>query len=431
MKQLIKQEIKKVVLTSRKLGYMLFMGVLGGVLSVVTACSESQVLKVSVTNTTPLHRSEEMVEIAASLVFEQLGLCDTDQFVIYDKEGAEIPYQLTYDEKVIFPVVLDSMETTTYTFQLGEPQMVNTQVFGSQYSAWHDDLTWENDKMAYRIFGRNEDKQQPALYGYDVFTKKISDLVMESRYGQVENEDAWKNIEELRKRGQKVLADSVERSISLEVDHGTGLDCYRVGGTLGAGTAALMNGESLIYPSCYQDFEILDNGPLRFTMRLKYAPIVVKSDSTVIETRVIQLDKGSCLNKTTVNYDCLTDRRTVAVGQVIHEPYANRYDFNIQKGYMAYADPTTDSQQNGIVYVGAVFPKNVMDMKVQRFPKVSDGALGHVLALNEYLPGDDFVYYWGAGWSKAGFATDSAWINYLQNFAEKIRTPLLVAINLP
>ena len=80
------------------------------------------------------------------------------------------------------------------------------------------------------------------------------------------------------------------------------MDCYSVGATLGGGTAALMVDSCIIYPYCYKDYDILDNGPLRFTVKLTYPPLIVKNDSNVIETRIITLDKGSHLNYTEITY---------------------------------------------------------------------------------------------------------------------------------
>ena len=397
--------------------------------ALLTGCTEPAGLKVLVKNPTAVVRENEMMEIATEIVFERLQLKDTDQFVIYDEEGNEIPYQLTYDEKVVFPVDVDSMETVAFTFQEGEPEMVNTLVFGTQYPEWQDDLVWENDKMAYRVYGPDVQQRGQKAFGYDIFTKNVSEPVMESRYGLLLNEETWNTIKKLREEGHKELADSIENSISYHVDHGTGMDCYQVGATLGSGTTALMEGGKILYPYCYNDFEILDNGPLRYTMRLKFTPLAVKNDSNVVESRLIQLDRGAYLNKTIVSYENLTDRYKLATGLVIHEPYADRYKMNLQEGYMAYADPTQNVHNgNGIIYVGAVFPSNVQDMKVQLFEKPIERALGHVLALNDYIPGDDFVYYWGAGWSKAGFATDDEWVSYLKTFAAKVRNPLIVEI---
>ena len=119
-------------------------------------------------------------------------------------------------------------------------------------------------------------------------------------------------IKVLREAGKKEEADSLSRAISYHIDHGNGMDCYAVGPTLGGGTAALMPDSAIVYPYCYKDYEILDNGPLRFTVKLVFNPLVVKNDSNVVETRIIQLDKGSQLNKTTVSYEYLTQATPVA-----------------------------------------------------------------------------------------------------------------------
>ena len=396
----------------------------------LAGCAQPEGLNIVVTNPTTEARICEMTEIDAAIVYNRLDLKDTDQVVIYDEEGNEVPYQITYDEKVVFPVDVDSMSTASFTVQKGEPEVVNTLVFGAQYPGWQDDLAWENDKVAFRAYGPDVQRRGQKAYGYDIFTKNVPELVMEYRYGLILNKDTWNTIKSLRKEGHKEMADSIERSISYHVDHGTGMDCYQVGATLGAGTAALLDDHSIIYPYCYEDFEILDNGPLRYTMKLKFTPLVVKNDSNVVETRIIQLDKGSYLNKTTVSYENLNDKHLIATGLAIHAPFADRYAYNVQEGYMAYADPTQNvNKGNGIIYVGAVFPKNVQDIKIQHFEEPHDGALGHVLGLGEYVPGDDYVYYWGSGWSKAGFASDEEWTNYLKDFAKKVRSPLVVEIN--
>ena len=50
--------------------------------------------------------------------------------------------------------------------------------------------------------------------------------------------------------------------------------------------------------------------------------------------------------------------------------------------------------------------------------------LGHVLAVNDYEPGAEYIYYWGSGWSKYGFEKAEDWTNYLKDYAEKVRNPL-------
>ena len=89
---------------------------------------------------------------------------------------------------------------------------------------------------------------------------------------------------------------------------------------MGAGTSALLANDSIVYPYCYKDYQILDNGPLRFTVKLVYNPLTVKGNNNVIENRIISLDAGSQMNKFTITYDNLTEATPVVTGIVLHEP---------------------------------------------------------------------------------------------------------------
>ncbi len=40
----------------------------------------------------------------------------------------------------------------------------------------------------------------------------------------------------------------------------------------------------------------------------------------------------------------------------------------------------------------------------------------------------NMFYYWGSGWSKYGFAADTEWTKYLENFAQQVRNPLTVTV---
>ena len=265
-------------------------------------------------------------------------------------------------------------------------------------------------------------------YGYDVFTKSVSEPVVEDRYAMELDKYARAMIKKLREEGKKAEADSLANAISYHIDHGNGMDCYAVGPTLGGGTAALMPDSVISYPYCYKNFEILDNGPLRFTVKLEFNPLTIDGDTTVVETRLIQLDKGSHLNKTTVSYTSLKKDYPIGVGLVLHEAIPDRYSMNQEGGYIAYADPTTNvNADNGIIYVGAVFPNTLEMAKVQLFEKPVSGAIGHVMGINTYQPGDEFEYYWGSAWSKCGF-DDEKWNSYLEEYAKKVRNPLTVTV---
>jgi hypothetical protein len=267
-------------------------------------------------------------------------------------------------------------------------------------------------------------------FGYDAWVKRVPGLVVEQRYATELNEEIREQIRQLKKERKYAEADELFHSISYHVDHGNGHDCYKVGPTLGCGTAALLNGDAIVYPYCWKEYEILENGPLRFTVKLIYNPLTVGNNEGVVETRVISLAKGSQLNKTIVSFEGLNQATPVATGLVIHPENPEAYVLEGEKGYIAYADLTDNvNNDNGVIYVGAVMPEKVKEAKTAMFAEKEAkerGASGHVLAISNYKPGSEYTYYWGSGWSKYGFDSMEAWTDYLNRYAQSVRNPLQV-----
>ena len=397
--------------------------------AVFAACSQQEAVNVTISNPLNTERSGEMVEVSAKTIFDRLKLSDDASFVVYDENAKEVPYQLTYDNKVVFPTKVGAGATVNYTIQEGNPAKVEAVVFGRQYPERMEDMAWENDCSGYRAYGPVLQKLGEKAFGYDIFTKSTRKLVLEDRYAKELDPVLRPKIRQLRKEGKMEEAKFLEKDISYHIDHGDGMDAYAVGPTLGAGVAALYPEGQIVYPYTYNEYEILDNGPLRFTVKLVFKPLKVKDNENVIETRIIQLDKGSHLNKTTVSYSSLAEKTPLVAGIVLHDPYADRYSYSAEEGYLAYADPTTNvNANNGIIYVGVVFPGVVKEAKVEMFDKPMGAALGHVLGVSEYVPENDFVYYWGSGWSKDRFATDADWTNYIKTYAGNVRNPLKITI---
>ena len=263
------------------------------------SCADSkQSMTITVTNPLALERVGEMVEVPMSDVVAKLKLADTAQIVVLDVDGQQVPYQVTYDEKVVFDVV----------------------ACGKYYPERLDDVAWENDLGGFRAYGPALQARGERGFGYDLFTKyNTTEPILESLYAEELNPEKRAKIAELKKTDPKA-ASELQKAISYHIDHGYGMDCYAVGPTLGAGVAALMAGDTIIYPYCYRTQEILDNGPLRFTVKLEFNPLVVRGDSNVVETRVISLDAGSYLNKTIVSYTNLKEAMPVTTGLVLREP---------------------------------------------------------------------------------------------------------------
>lgn len=395
------------------------------------ACNDSRTVTVTVTNPLAMERSNEMVEVSMETVTDRLGLADTAQIVVLNADGQQVPYQITYDGKVIFPAAIAAGGTATYTIQTGTPEAFDVKACGRCYPERIDDMAWENDLVAFRAYGPALQAKEERGFGYDLFTKyNTTEPMLEAMYAKELNKETLAKIAELKKTDPKAAAE-LSRERSYHIDHGYGMDCYAVGPTLGAGVAALMVNDTIIYPWCYKNQEILDNGPLRFTVKLEFTPLTVKGDSTVVETRLITLDAGSHLNKTAVSYSNLKETLPIVAGIVLHEP-DGAVVADAANGYITYVDPTT-GPDNGKIFMGAAVPAVVKDAKTVLFSekekKERNNADGHVLAVSDYEPGSEYVYYWGFAWDKADIKTADAWNRYMADFAQKVRNPLTVKVN--
>ncbi|MDR2388739.1 MAG: DUF4861 domain-containing protein [Tannerellaceae bacterium] len=367
------------------------------------ACTEEKTVHITVGNPSSFDRSGELIEIATETL---KGLPDEGPFIIADDKGKQVPCQLTYDKKVIFPVSLPAKATAGFILKAGRPEVYDTLVCGRAYPERLDDIAWENNRIAFRLYGPALQASGERAFGYDVWVKNVAEPVVEERYYQ-----------------------ELVHGVSYHTDHGNGLDYYNVGPTLGAGASALMANDTLVYPYCYKTYEILDNGPLRFTVKLTYNPLRIGNDEHVIETRLLSLDAGSQLNKVTLSFRGLSRKTPLATGIVMHQG-SKDYLADASEGFIAYADPA--DPLNGQLYIGAIFPSSVKETRVAYFSdreKAERRAEGHVLSMSDYTPDTDFTYYWGGGWSKWGFPTSTDWFGYIRSFSHKVNRPLVVEIH--
>lgn len=408
----------------------LFIGLLA--LAGLTACENvKESLTVTVSNPIAIERQGEMVELSMKEVSKSLGLSDTASVVVLGADGLQVPYQITHDDKLIFPATVAAEGTSYYTLQIGNPDPVSVKACGRVYPERMDDMAWENDLIGCRAYGPTLQKRGERGFGYDLFTKRgTSEPVLEEMYAMQNSSENWAKVSELRKTDPKAANDFIN-SFTYHVDHGYGMDCYAVGPTLGAGVAALVVDDAIVYPWCYKEGEILDNGPLRFTVKLVFNPLNVKGDTTVVETRVISLDAGSHLNRTSITYSNLQDALPVVTGIVLHDTVGAVLT-DAKNGYMTYVDPTTGPGQ-GKIFMGAAFPEDVKEAKALFFSeeerKWRNNAYGHVLAYSEYEPNDEYVYYWGFAWDQADIQSIEEWNEYMDNFAKIVRNPLKVDLD--
>ncbi|MBQ9559994.1 MAG: DUF4861 family protein [Bacteroidaceae bacterium] len=371
---------------------------------------------------------QDVVELDAEEVFGKLQIGGGRQFIVLDGDNVEQPYQLTADGHVLVQVFLAPGASATFTLATGEPRAYRLDVNGRVYPNREDDLTWENDRNAWRFYGPK--MHNKGVSGFDTFTKNVTFPIQDQLY---HNELTSYGVNErLKRQGRGGEWAQIHRDLyTYHRDKGQGMDAYTVGQTLGAGAPALMEGDRLLLPDVYESAEILDNGPLRFTVIETMYPA-----NGVVESRLISQDRGSHLARCTVKYEPAKDQgqpsmlsgRPVCAGIVVHESQPEAYVINKKWGYVTYADALdTPKGQNGQLFVGLLFPERMKSLRYLPLAEKQSGAVGHVVGQTRYDAEVGFTYYFGTAWSKYDVPTQQVWESLLQGYARRLRQPLVVS----
>ena len=370
-----------------------------------------------VSNPTSTPRTE-LISLCMSEVKAKLGNATPkkgEAYIVKNKRGQQIGSQITHDGLLLIDASVRPHGSATYYVSIGKPYQQKVYATGALYKIRKDDIAWENDRCAYRVYGPALQKTGERSFGTDIWVKNTPDTVVYERY-----------IKDMI--GNRKNDDETEILTSFHLDHDNGLDPYRVGATLGLGAPSLMVGKNQVLPYCYKDYRILDNGPLRFTVELTYNPSTVGDMKNVVEHRIISLDKGSNFNKMTVWYDGLTTPTDFATGFPIHEEDTETKTF--AKDYVSYADPTDNVEvNNSQVYVGVLFPEGIDHTYYQLFDKKHDGATGHALGLKRGLKNQEkYSYYFGAAWSKYDVRSYAEWQIRIKDYLDALKNPLQVEV---
>ncbi len=371
-------------------------------LLVLASCKVNQ-MAVEVSNPSDVSHEKTTVEMAWTDVAAKLPAIDPSKIVVVNaKGGNELAHQIVYlgqqaPQMLIFQVTLAPKESVNLLIKESAPkQQPVAKTFGRFVPERKDDFAWENDRVAFRMYGPALAKENPSN-GVDIWLKKTEKLIVDQFYN-----------------------DDLKNKKSYHVDHGEGLDCYKVGHALGAGGISPFVNDTLWVGNHYVTQQVLDNGPLRTTFKLTYDNLPV-GKKIFTEEFVISIDTGSQLNKGVVSFGGDFTNMKVAAGIFLHQDPGN-IKTDLAAGYNAFGEMATSDAgvPAGRNYIAVVIP----DGKMAGSLKQQD----HLLALAPYTKGDKFTYYFGGGWSQWGFATDDAWFDYVANFAARLKNPLKVII---
>jgi unsaturated rhamnogalacturonyl hydrolase len=264
------------------------------------------------------------------------------------------------------------------------------KVYGRFVPERKDDFAWENDRIAFRIYGTALESELVSS-GIDVWLKKVPYPIIEKWYAAGEG--------------------------AYHKDSGEGLDLYTVGPSRGCGGIGIWDGHALRVSSNFRAWRILANGPVRITFELTYAPWKVDGRA-ISEVKRITLDAGQNLNQIESVFKTEGEATfSYGVGIAIHAPWPGQVGNSTELGWQSRWETTPD---NGSFGCGVVIDPAC------KISFTSDAA--NNLALGKGKANAPVRYYSGAGWDRSGqFADHKAWEAYLEQFSMKLRTPVEIA----
>ncbi len=382
-------------------------------------CGGAGAVTVTATNDLAVARPSETITLQWAEVAKLLPSTRPDRVVVTDDQGKEVVAQPIFfhgqkkgADEFVFQSDFAANQTKTFTLAAGTPTPYEPKVYGRWVPERHDDFAWENDRVAFRIYGPELEIVEPAGSGVDVWPKRTRSLIINKWYQ---------------------IAQSINDGY-YHFDHGEGLDCYKVGKGQGCGgTAILADGKRLTTGiKGWKTQKVLANGPIRLVFELTYDPIDVNGIA-VSETKRITLDAGQNLNhyQSTFTTDKPDNDLQVMSGIVEHQDRPFEKNFHKDAGWMSYWDkgdgpgekkPPADSAPSGYVGCAVIMaPAQVLD----------ETEMDHQMEMVTKATSGEPVNFWaGAGWDKSGdFGSYQDWDAYIAQFASRIASPLKVSIS--
>ncbi len=299
-------------------------------------------------------------------------------------------------DKLLFQVDLAPKETRRYfVLDAGQLAAIPTpavKTFARFVPERMDDFAWESDRIAHRMYGPALIKKEGTTSsGVDVWVKSTRNLILNKWY-------AAKNY---------------------HTDSGEGLDCYSVSHgkvpTRGCGGLGIWDGKRLFVSSNFSAWKVIATGPIRSVFELAYDAWDA-GGRKVTEVKRISIDAGSNFSRVESTFTANGPAPlTIGVG-IAKRDGEECVTRDLKAGWLAYWEPVQG--KNGNTACALVFPAGVKEF-------TNDEA--NLLAIAQAKPGQPFVHYLGAGWSKSGdFPDSSSWNDYVRKFALGLKSPLVI-----
>lgn len=368
--------------------------------AITTACSKPTIVEVTIENNLNFPRTHELVELPLTELSKKIKWDSKVGLIVLNDKGKEVTSQITTEGLLVFESQLKANSTQIFTIKEGTTSNYPPLVECKYRPERKQDFSWENNRVGFRFYGQELQKQDGPSNGLDLFYKRTDQLIL----------DKW-------------YKNDIAQIASYHVDHGEGCDPYAVGRTLGAGAAALYHNGKAILNSNYVNYEIIDNGPLRATFILTYPDLHI-NNKQITERKRITLDAHSQLTKIEQMYG-VDETATVTVGLVKRLNQKDSTLLSEDRQTLFYQEPTDPT--NETIFLSLTFPTAIDSIKVDKYSLPGNKrVLANTLAFTTIQPNQSLSYYTGFGWTKYGFKTLEEYQRYIARFTEAQNNPFII-----
>ncbi len=375
-------------------------------ITLMFSCSQKdKSTTILVKNTLALERSFETIELSKGV----LKVEDLSVIGIRDTENNELQITQTVDtngdgemDQLLFQPKLPPSSEKAYEIVIltTEEQPKATAFCYSRFVPERtDDYTWENNKVAFRVYGPTAQKMAEDSVpggtlssGVDAWLKKVEYPVINKWYKK-----------------------TTEGTGSYHEDTGEGLDNFHVGISRGVGGIGIKKDDKYYFSKNFTKWKTITTGPIRASFYLEYEDWDA-GGKLIKESKIISLDKGNNLMKfeTFINGNI-----TISVGLTLHEK-DGEVTKNNKHGWISYWQPHGESELGTAIVAS---PHSILNLKKYEI-NIKD--LSNAYAQLK-IKNNKVVYYAGFGWKESGqFKNRQEWEDYLNRYAKQINEPLIV-----
>ena len=377
--------------------------------AILSSCNQKEDIKsIVVKNTLDFEKTFETVELSKAFLnvtdLTTVGIRDAKDGTLQVTQTVDNDGDGTMDEILFQPKIAANSEKTFEIVTITEAEQPKAEelCYSRFVPERTDDYTWENNKVAFRVYGPVAQKMiedgtpgGTLSSGVDAWLKKVEYPIINNWYKK------------------NAIKPGAYHEASPE-----GRDNFHVGVSRGVGGIAVKADTTYYFSKNYTQWRTITTGPLRTSFHLEYANWGANG-KLIKESKTISLDLGNNFSKFTTSIEG-TD--TIYAGLTLHEK-DGKVTGSDDNGWVSYWQPHFETE----LATAIVAPKGTF-LGYETYDTEQKDLSNAYAELK--VTNNEVVYYAGFTWSESNqFKNSQEWEAYLDMFSKQIDTPLEVVLN--